>query len=77
MMFSLPVETWLRLYVWLVLGLLIYYLYGQRNSKLRLAEPANSTQWRLTLGRLALYIVAPVGVYFLIKEVAHQLGGGF
>jgi hypothetical protein len=35
MMFSLPVER-LRLYVWLVLGLLIYYFYGQRNGKLRL-----------------------------------------
>jgi APA family basic amino acid/polyamine antiporter len=37
MMVSLPWETWLRLAVWLGLGLLIYFGYGQKHSKLRLA----------------------------------------
>jgi amino acid transporter len=32
MMLFLSVETWLRLVVWLVLGLLIYFLYGYRRS---------------------------------------------
>src|SRR4030095_3258334 len=28
MMYGLPVDTWLRLIIWLVLGLLIYFGYG-------------------------------------------------
>lgn len=40
MMFSLPWETWARLLVWLALGLAIYYGYGRKNSKLRLAQEA-------------------------------------
>src|SRR5437660_184531 len=35
LMLSLPVLTWLRLVVWLVIGLLIYFLYSVRHSKLR------------------------------------------
>ncbi|MBC6607741.1 amino acid permease [Hymenobacter sp. BT188] len=38
MMFSLPWDTWLRLIVWLAAGLVIYYLYGKKHSKLRLAQ---------------------------------------
>jgi len=35
LMLSLPIETWIRFFVWLVIGLAIYFLYGVRNSKLR------------------------------------------
>ena len=35
MMVSLPGETWLRLAVWLAIGLAIYYGYGRKHSKLR------------------------------------------
>jgi APA family basic amino acid/polyamine antiporter len=35
MMVSLPWETWLRLAVWLAIGLAIYFGYGKKNSKLR------------------------------------------
>ncbi len=33
LMFSLPAENWLRLFVWLVVGLLIYFGYGRRHSR--------------------------------------------
>jgi len=38
LMFGLPVETWERLALWLVVGLAIYFLYGVAHS--RLAAPA-------------------------------------
>jgi basic amino acid/polyamine antiporter, APA family len=34
MMAFLPRDTWIRLAVWLVIGLLIYFLYGARHSKI-------------------------------------------
>jgi APA family basic amino acid/polyamine antiporter len=34
LMFSLPSENWLRLFVWLAIGLMIYFLYGRRHSTL-------------------------------------------
>ncbi|WP_363331604.1 amino acid permease C-terminal domain-containing protein [Flavobacterium sp. BFFFF1] len=35
MMFSLPLDTWIRLIVWLLIGFGIYYFYGKKNSRLR------------------------------------------
>jgi APA family basic amino acid/polyamine antiporter len=37
LMFSLPVENWLRLGIWLAVGLLIYLGYGRRHSVMRKA----------------------------------------
>lgn len=33
-MISLPWDTWLRLIIWMIVGLLIYFLYSRRKSKL-------------------------------------------
>jgi APA family basic amino acid/polyamine antiporter len=35
LMLSLPIETWIRFFVWLAIGLAIYFLYGVRHSNLR------------------------------------------
>jgi APA family basic amino acid/polyamine antiporter len=35
LMFSLPIETWVRFIVWLIIGLAIYFLYSVRHSRLR------------------------------------------
>src|SRR5881227_454486 len=35
LMMSLPLETWIRFFAWLVIGLAIYFLYGVGHSKLR------------------------------------------
>lgn len=34
LMYSLPIESWFRLAIWLGLGLAIYFGYGKKNSKL-------------------------------------------
>lgn len=35
MMISLPGDTWIRLIVWLVIGLIIYFTFGKKNSRIR------------------------------------------
>jgi APA family basic amino acid/polyamine antiporter len=32
LMLGLPLDTWGRLFVWLVLGLVVYFTYGRRHS---------------------------------------------
>jgi APA family basic amino acid/polyamine antiporter len=39
MMCSLPMETWIRLVVWLLVGLLIYFFYGRFNSRVQKGLP--------------------------------------
>jgi APA family basic amino acid/polyamine antiporter len=33
MMAFLPIDTWIRLVIWMALGLLIYFLYGRSHSR--------------------------------------------
>jgi APA family basic amino acid/polyamine antiporter len=43
LMLALPLETWLRFFVWLAIGLVIYYFFGRRHSVLATdPESANS-----------------------------------
>jgi basic amino acid/polyamine antiporter, APA family len=38
LMAGLPLVTWIRLFVWLLIGLTIYFSYGRNHSKLRFPE---------------------------------------
>jgi len=44
LMLSLPILTWIRFFVWLVLGLLIYFLYSVRHSRLRQGIDTGETE---------------------------------
>jgi APA family basic amino acid/polyamine antiporter len=44
LMFSLPLETWLRFFVWLAIGLMIYFFYSIRHSRLRLGIDPGETE---------------------------------
>jgi APA family basic amino acid/polyamine antiporter len=35
LMYSLPSETWVRLFIWMAIGAVVYFLYGARHSTLR------------------------------------------
>jgi APA family basic amino acid/polyamine antiporter len=38
-MAALPLDTWLRLVIWMAIGLCIYFFYGIKHSKIRLNTP--------------------------------------
>lgn len=42
LMMSLPLETWIRFFVWLIVGLVLYYTFGRRHSVL--ADHNQSTE---------------------------------
>ena len=44
LMFSLPVENWWRLIVWLLLGFVIYFVYGRRHSVMARMRAAEARQ---------------------------------
>jgi APA family basic amino acid/polyamine antiporter len=44
LMFSLPVENWLRLFVWLLTGFVIYFAYGRRHSRLAQSKSSSAPQ---------------------------------
>ncbi len=40
LMATLPVTTWIRLFVWLLIGLVIYFAYARRRTGERMARLA-------------------------------------
>jgi APA family basic amino acid/polyamine antiporter len=44
MMYSLATATWIRLFVWLAMGLVIYFTYSRRHSKVQQGHPEATLQ---------------------------------
>jgi len=44
LMLSLPVMTWIRFFIWLAVGLVIYFLYSVRHSRLRVGTDTGPTE---------------------------------
>lgn len=41
LMYGLPFDTWMRLIIWMAIGVVIYFVYGRKHSKLRAATEQN------------------------------------
>ncbi len=44
LMLSLPIETWIRFFIWLAIGLAIYFFYSVRHSRLRHVVDTGDTE---------------------------------
>ena len=38
-MLGLPADTWLRLFIWMAIGLVIYFFYSRHHSLLQASQP--------------------------------------
>jgi APA family basic amino acid/polyamine antiporter len=71
MMVFLPMDTWIRLLVWMLLGLDIYLVYGAKHSHL-----GNGTDNRKGM-RIARYTGLGLCGLLIIAGLLHQYGVGF
>jgi len=71
MMVFLPMDTWIRLLVWMLIGMDIYLAYGAKHSKL-----GNGTTQRRGM-RIARYTGLGLCVLLIIAGLLHQYVVGF
>jgi len=70
MMVFLPADTWIRLLIWMILGLDVYILYGFKNSKLQKSAPSHSdVQIFNTTGLILSGLLIVVAAWY-----QHELG---
>ncbi|MEN3534148.1 amino acid permease [Microbispora sp. ZYX-F-249] len=46
LMLNLPVETWIRFFVWMAIGAAVYFLYGHRRSRVATTAPGEAVLGR-------------------------------
>ena len=71
MMVFLPMDTWIRLLVWMLIGIDIYLAYGAKHSKL-----GNGTTTRKGM-KIARYTGLILAILLIIAGVLHQYTVGF
>ena len=60
MMLFLPADTWIRLVLWMLIGLDIYVCYGLKHSKLEYNQPKRKGQLVLNLIGISLSILCVI-----------------
>jgi APA family basic amino acid/polyamine antiporter len=72
MMVFLPLDTWIRLIVWMIIGFDIYFWYGVKHSLLSSGEPATLPQANKVVGIGGLLLALLLAI---IAFVHHQQSG--
>ncbi len=71
MMVFLPADTWIRLLVWMLIGLDIYFVYGAKNSHLGTGTTVRKGMRMARITGIVLAIMLPIAGFL------HQLTVGF
>lgn len=71
MMVFLPADTWIRLVLWMIIGLDIYLAYGAKNSHL-----GNGTENRVGM-HTARYVGVALSILLIITGFLHQYSAGW
>lgn len=72
MMVFLPLDTWLRLIIWMVIGLDVYLFYGSRKSKLGSLNPSSSGLKWLHYSGLGLAVL--LGIIAILHHTTLEAG---
>lgn len=75
MMVFLPLDTWVRLIVWMMIGFDIYLFYGMKNSKLNKGKYSLKNYKTISYTGLAMVIVLVVVAY--INHLDEKADGSF
>lgn len=68
MMLFLPLDTWIRLLVWMLIGFDLYLFYGLKNSRLSDHQPATHARGFRIVSRCGLFLVTLLAVVALIHH---------
>jgi APA family basic amino acid/polyamine antiporter len=68
MMVFLPLDTWIRLIVWMILGLDIYLAYGVKHSELSAGSPATIPQGNKIGGLCGLALSAILAIVAFVHH---------
>ena len=71
MMVFLPADTWIRLLIWMVIGLDVYIVYGFRKSKLQSISPSSSDLLVLRITGYVLSVLL-ILVAFCYQQTVHN-----
>jgi APA family basic amino acid/polyamine antiporter len=72
MMVFLPLDTWIRLLVWMIIGFDVYLYYGIKSSKLSDHLPATHAKGNRTVSYIGMLLVA---VLIIVAFIHHHFDG--
>jgi APA family basic amino acid/polyamine antiporter len=68
MMAFLPLDTWIRLIVWMIIGFDIYLWYGIKNSRLSSGQPGTLSQGNKVIGISGLILAAVLAIVAFVHH---------